>query len=59
MYDTEWDDDPDKHAHMSHDMPCPACGHAVHVYLPCGDSCDCPPRMMPGAASGPMPASVA
>jgi hypothetical protein len=29
-------------AHLSHDMPCPRCGHAPHVYLACGDDCDCP-----------------
>lgn len=28
---------------LSHDMPCPQCGHALHVYLACGDSCDCVP----------------
>jgi hypothetical protein len=36
--------------HLSHDLPCPGCGHAVHTYLPCDDSCDCPPTVMPGAA---------
>ena len=36
--------------HLTHDLPCPACGHAVHTYLPCDDSCDCPPTVMPGAA---------
>ena len=34
--------------HLSHDLPCPACGHAVHTYLPCDDACDCPPTVMPG-----------
>lgn len=36
------------HEHISHDMPCPRCGHGAHTYLPCSDSCDCPPTMMPG-----------
>lgn len=35
--------------HLSHDLPCPRCGHAAHVYLSCGDSCDCAPTPMPGA----------
>lgn len=35
--------------HLSHDLPCPACGHAVHTYLACSDTCACPPSQMPGA----------
>jgi hypothetical protein len=35
--------------HLSHDLPCFVCGHAVHTYLACSDSCDCPPTVMPGA----------
>lgn len=35
--------------HLSHDFPCPACGHGVHTYLPCSDTCGCPPSVMPGA----------
>jgi hypothetical protein len=37
--------------HLSHDLPCPACGHAVHTYLPCDDGCDCPPTVMPGTVA--------
>jgi hypothetical protein len=37
--------------HLSHDVPCPACGHAAHTYLPCDDFCDCPPTVMPGSAA--------
>jgi hypothetical protein len=37
-------------AAISHDMSCAHCGHGLHVYLDCGDGCDCPPRLMPGAA---------
>ena len=34
--------------HLSHDMPCPNCGHAVHTYLACGDTCNCVPAGLPG-----------
>ena len=27
--------------HLSHDLPCPECGHARHTYLPCSDTCAC------------------
>ncbi|WP_169570530.1 hypothetical protein [Nocardioides insulae] len=37
--------------HMSHDLPCPHCGHALHTFLPCSDTCACVPRPMPGAAA--------
>jgi len=37
--------------HLSHDMPCPQCGHALHTYLACGDTCDCAPVTMPGHAA--------
>ena len=33
---------------LSHDLPCQACGHPAHTYLPCGDSCECGPTLMPG-----------
>lgn len=33
---------------LSHDMPCPQCGHAPHTFLACGDECDCRPHGMPG-----------
>ena len=36
---------------LSHDMPCQACGHAMHTYLACGDGCDCQPASMPGSAA--------
>lgn len=29
--------------HLSHDRPCPHCGHALHTYLACGDACACQP----------------
>lgn len=40
-----------QHQHLSHDLPCPACGHAVHTYLACSDSCDCAPTVLPGAVA--------
>lgn len=27
--------------HLSHDRPCPVCGHAGHYYLPCDQDCGC------------------
>lgn len=34
--------------HLSHDLPCSRCGHAVHTFLACSDTCDCVPAAMPG-----------
>ncbi|EGD43177.1 hypothetical protein NBCG_02531 [Nocardioidaceae bacterium Broad-1] len=36
--------------HLSHDLPCPRCGHPAHIYLACGDGCDCEPTLLPGSA---------
>ena len=36
---------------LPHDMSCACCGHGLHVYLGCGDDCDCGPQIMPGAAA--------
>ncbi len=36
-----WDTVETSPVHLSHDLPCSACGHGVHSYLPCSDSCDC------------------
>ncbi len=33
---------------LPHDMSCTHCGHPLHTYLACGDSCDCPPVELPG-----------
>jgi hypothetical protein len=38
-------------AHLSHDLPCLRCGHALHTYLACGDTCACPPVTMPGSSA--------
>jgi len=40
-----------KTRHLSHEMPCTACGHAPHSFLPCSDTCDCTPPSVPGAVS--------
>ena len=37
--------------HLSHDLPCPRCGHAAHTFLACSDTCDCEPAPMPGVVS--------
>jgi len=44
-----WDTVQTNHQHLSHDLPCPRCGHAVHTFLACGDDCPCEPVVMPGA----------
>jgi hypothetical protein len=38
-----WDTVETGSSHLSHDMPCPRCGHAPHTFLACGDTCDCEP----------------
>ena len=44
-----WDTIQSNETHLSHDLPCPHCGHAVHTYLACSDTCDCARTVMPGA----------
>jgi hypothetical protein len=44
-----WDTVQTTERHLSHDLPCPGCGHAAHTYLPCGDDCACARSAMPGA----------
>ena len=39
-----WDTVQTSRTHLSHDLPCPGCGHAAHTYLPCSDSCRCSRR---------------
>jgi hypothetical protein len=43
-----WDTVQTHPVHLSHDLLCPICGHAVHTYLPCSDTCDCARSVMPG-----------
>jgi hypothetical protein len=48
MWDTVQED---RGLHLSRDLPCPRCGHAVHTFLSCGDDCQCEPFVMPGSAA--------
>ncbi len=41
-----WDTAQTNQLHLSHDLPCPRCGHAVHTYLACSDTCECAPTVM-------------
>ncbi len=45
-----WDSPQPDQTHLSHDLPCPRCGHPAHTYLECSDTCSCVPAAMPGAA---------
>ena len=45
-----WDTVQINDQHLSHDLPCTSCGHAVHTFLACSDTCDCTRNAMPGAA---------
>ena len=36
-----WDTVVETTTHLSHEMPCPTCGHATHSFLACSDRCDC------------------
>ena len=42
-----WDTVQTNDQHLSHDLPCPRCGHEVHTFLACGDDCACPPALLP------------
>jgi len=46
-----WDTVQTNEMHLSHDLPCPRCGHAVHTYLACSDTCACEPTALPGSVS--------
>ena len=50
MWDTP-PTDPHGTVHLSHDLPCPRCGHATHTYLACSDTCACVPPSAPGMIS--------
>lgn len=43
MWDTADTGHEHRHEHLSHDLPCPYCGHASHRYLPCDRECGCQP----------------
>ena len=49
MWDTAQDLSPTEVRHLMHDLPCHRCGHGVHTYLACSDTCDCTPCVLPGA----------
>lgn len=36
-------------SHLSHDMPCLACGHPAHRFLACDAECECRRSAMPGS----------
>lgn len=40
--------------HLSREMPCRACGHEAHRFLPCSDECDCVPPPPPGSLDEPL-----
>ena len=44
-----WDTAQTNDVHLSHDMPCARCGHALHTFLPCRTDCACESHVMPGA----------
>ena len=44
-----WDNVNDNDQHLSHDLPCPRCGHGLHTFLACDERCDCAPCVMPGS----------
>ncbi len=46
-----WDTAQTSQLHLSHDLPCPRCGHEVHTFLACRDDCDCEPVVLPGSVA--------
>ena len=57
-----WDTTTGASGTLSHDMLCQRCGHAVHTFLECSDTCSCVPAEMPGGvpepAADPLPQLV-
>ena len=51
MWDTVETNTGQGSVHLSHDLPCPLCGHAAHSYLACSDTCACVPTTMPGTVA--------
>ncbi|MFL6107179.1 MAG: hypothetical protein ACJ716_08065 [Marmoricola sp.] len=43
-----WDTVQTNEVHLSHDLPCSRCGHAMHTFLACSETCDCVPAVVPG-----------
>jgi len=48
MWDTVQEHTGRSAVRLSHDLPCARCGHAVHTFLACSDTCTCSPCAMPG-----------
>ena len=46
MWETACSDDTE--TNLTHEMPCPRCGHPPHRFLACGGDCECEPEDMPG-----------
>jgi hypothetical protein len=46
-----WDTVQTNEIHLSHDLPCPGCGHGVHTYLACSETCHCVRTAMPGTVA--------
>ena len=46
-----WDTVQTSEIHLPHDLSCPRCGHPVHTFLACSDTCACEPTIMPGAVA--------
>jgi len=44
-----WDTVQTSDSHLSHDLPCTGCGHAVHTFLACSETCACVRTVVPGA----------
>jgi hypothetical protein len=41
-------DESDRYGALTHDPPCPACGHAWHHFLSCDRECGCSLPPAPG-----------
>ncbi|MDF1602047.1 hypothetical protein [Nocardioides sp. YIM 152315] len=46
-----WDTPDHQQGYLSHDLPCSFCGHPMHTYLPCSETCDCGSHEPPGAVA--------
>ena len=44
-----WDTAETSQDHLSHDLPCLRCGHALHTFLACSETCECESAVMPGS----------
>lgn len=44
-----WDTAEPVQPQLSHDLPCSRCGHPMHTFLACSETCECEPAIMPGS----------